>query len=245
VYHFTGTEHGLGVWPPTDRQPAPADPTGTVDHSQHLRNVLSYAPLLRACLLNLDRWVVEGVEPPPSRHPRLDDGTAVAPEELRAVFDRIPGARYPRHHAPPSRLDFDVLPPRPGPAFGSRVSAVDVDGNEVAGVRLPEVAVPLATFTGWTLRHPDIGGAEQLLPLAGATLPFPRTRGEREAAGDPRRSIEERYRSREDYLARVRAAGEALARERHLLAEDVEVCVATAARLWDWLMAAPTTGRAR
>jgi hypothetical protein len=238
VYHFAGTEHGLGVWPPTDTQPAPADPTGTVDRSRHLRNVLNYGPLLRACLVNLDRWVAEGVEPPPSRHPRLDDGTAVAPEDLRGVFDRIPGARYPRHHALPQRLDFTALPPRPGPVYGSRVSAVDADGNEVAGLRLPEVAVPLATFTGWTLRHPEIGGAEQLLPLAGATLPFSRTRGERASAGDPRRALEERYASREDYLARVRQAGLALAGQRYLLAEDVDACVADAARLWDWLMAA-------
>jgi hypothetical protein len=236
VYHFAGTEHGLGVWPPTDTQPAPADPTGTVDRSRHLRNVVNYAPLLRACVVNLDRWVADGVEPPPSRHPRLDDGTAVAPEELHLVFDRIPGARYPRHHAPPPRLDFEVLPPQPGPPYGSRVPAVDTDGNEVAGIRLPEVTVPLATFTGWTLRHPEIGGAEQLLPLAGAMLSFPRTRSEREAAGDPRRSVEERYASRENYLRQVREAGLALVDQRYLLAEDVEACVAAAGQLWDWLM---------
>src|SRR5690242_6395398 len=82
VYHFAGTEHGLGIWPPTDIQTAPADPTGPVERSQNLRSVVDYAPLLRACLVSLDRWVVEGVEPPPSRHPRLADGTAVRPETL-------------------------------------------------------------------------------------------------------------------------------------------------------------------
>lgn len=234
IYHFAGTEHGLGVWPPSDAVPAPADPSGAVERSRHLRGVVDYAPLLRACLVNLDRWVVEGVEPPPSRHPRLDDGTAVDPTELRKVFDAIPGARYPRHHARPQRLDFSVLPPRPGPPYGSRVSAVDADGNEVAGIRLPLVAVPLATHTGFNLRHPAIGGADQLLVFAGATLPFPRTRAERAGSGDPRPAIEERYASRDDYLARVRRAAEALAAERYLLAEDVEICVAAAARLWDW-----------
>src|SRR5262249_5072394 len=81
VYHFAGTEHGLGIGPPTDTQPAPADPTGAVEHSRHLRGVVDYSPLLRACLVHLDRWVVEGIEPPPSRHPRIADGTAVPPEQ--------------------------------------------------------------------------------------------------------------------------------------------------------------------
>jgi hypothetical protein len=242
VYHFAGTEHGLGVWPPTDTQLAAADPTGRVERAQNLRSVVDYSPLLRACLVNLDRWVTEGTEPPPSRHPRVDDATAVPPDKLTGVFDRIPGARYPRHHARPRRLDFGAdaearvvttLPPRAGPAFGSLVSAVDDDANEVAGIAPPEIAVPLATHTGWNLRHPEIGGETQLLVFAGATIPFPRTRAERDATGDPRRSIEERYASRDDYLARVRAAALDLVRDRHLLDEDVEVSVALAARLWD------------
>jgi hypothetical protein len=242
VYHFAGTEHGLGVWPPTDTQLAAADPTGRVERSQNLRGVVDYSRLLRACLVNLDRWVTEGVEPPPSRHPRVDDATAVPPDKLTGVFDRIPSARYPQHHARPRRLDFGTdadarvlttLPPRPGPAFGSLVSAVDDDGNEVAGIVLPELTVPVATHTGWNLRHPDIGGETQLLVFAGATIPFARTRSERVAAGDPRRSIEERYASRDDYLARVRRAALDLVRDRYLLDEDVELSVALAARLWD------------
>jgi Alpha/beta hydrolase domain len=233
VYHFAGTEHGLGVWPPTDTQPAPADPSGAVERSQNLRGVIDYAPLLRACLVNLDRWVVDGVEPPLSCHPRLDDATAVAPAALCPAFDRIPGARYPRHHAVPRRQDWQTLPPRPGAAWGSRVSAVDADGNEVGGIVLPEIRVPLGTHAGWSLRHPEIGGAEQLLVFAGATLPFARTRRERETSGDPRPSIEERYASRADYLARVRAAAVNLARQGYLLEEDIELSVAAGARLWD------------
>ncbi len=233
VYHFAGTEHGLGIWPPTETQPAPADPTGAVERSRHLRGVVDYSPLLRACLVHLDRWVVEGTEPPPSRHPRLDDGTAVPPEHLTAVFARIPGAGYPGHHAKPRRLDWATMPPRPGRAFGSLVSAVDRDGNEVAGIVLPELAVPLATHTGWNLRHPDIGGAEQLLVFAGATLPFARTRRERDASRDPRLSVEERYASRADYLERVRTEARSLARAGYLLDDDIELSVAAAARLWD------------
>jgi len=233
VYHFAGTEHGLGVWPPTAQKVAAADPSEPPEHSQNLRNTIDYAPLLRACLVNLDRWVTEGDEPPPSRHPRLADGTAVPFEALHAVFDRIPGAHYPRHHARPCRLDFSVLPPRPGPACGSLVSAVDADGNEIGGIALPEIAVPLGAHTGWTLRHREIGGDAQRLVFAGATIPFPRTRRERDAAGDPRPSIEERYRSRDDYLERIRRAAVALAAQRYMLEEDVGLVVALAARAWD------------
>jgi hypothetical protein len=237
IYHFAGTEHGLGVWPPSDTQAPGADPGAPLERARHLRSVVDYAPLLRACLVNLDRWIREGVEPPPSRHPRVADSTAVTPEALALLFAGIPAARYPRRHARPLRLDFTTLPPRPGPAWGSLVSAVDADGNETGGIRLPQIVAPLATHTGWNLRHPDIGGSEQLLVFAGATIPFARTRAEREAAGDPRASIEERYASREAYLARVREAGVALAGERYLLPDDVELCVALAARLWDWLAA--------
>jgi hypothetical protein len=232
VYHFAGTEHGLGVWPPTDTQVAAADATGNVERSQNLRGTVNYGRLLRACLVNLDRWVTEGIAPPPSVHPRVADGTAVDP-----------GAHYPRHHARPRRLAFApdprsgqsrTLPPGDGPAYGSRVSAVDDDGNEVGGIALPELRVPLATHTGWNLRHPDIGGAEQLLVFAGSTLPFARTRAGREAAGDPRPSIEERYRSRADYLAAIRRAAAELAAQRYLLEEDIELSVTMAGRLWDF-----------
>jgi hypothetical protein len=243
VYHFAGTEHGLGVWPPTDTQVAAADATGNVERSQNLRGTVNYGRLLRACLVNLDRWVTEGIEPPPSVHPRIGDGTAVDPDELSKAFDRIPEAHYPGHHARPRRLLFDPdpetgesrrIPPGDGPAYGSRVSAVDDDGNEVGGIVLPELRVPLATHTGWNLRHPDIGGEEQILVFAGSTLPFPRTRAEREATGDPRLSIEERYRSRDDYLAAIRRAARDLCAQRYLLEEDVELSVSMAARLWDF-----------
>src|SRR5436309_1302773 len=177
VYHFAGTEHGTGVWPPTDTQPAPADPHGWVDRSQNLRGVVNYGRLLRACLINLDRWVTDGIAPPPSRHPRVADGTAVAPETLAKTFDAIPGARYPRRHARPLRQDYGadaemrritVAPPKSGAPYGTGVSAVDSDGNEVGGIVLPELAVPLATHTGWNLRHADIGGGivrDPTLPL--------------------------------------------------------------------------------
>ena len=96
--------------------------------------------------------------------------------------------------------------------------------------------MPLAAHTGWTLRHPEIGGAEQLLVFAGATIPFPLTRRDRERTGDPRASLEERYPSREAYLERVRAAAADLVAARYMLGEDVELSVTMAGRMWDWLV---------
>ena len=106
------------------------------------------------------------------------------------------------------------------------MSDVDEDGNEVGGIRLPSISVPLATNTGWNLRHPDNGNPGLVIGitggLAGWTLPFHITKEEKEAAGDPRRSIEERYESRDDYVERVRQAAEELVSEGYLLEEDVE-----------------------
>jgi hypothetical protein len=241
IYHFTGTEHGLGVWPPSDVAVA-----GEVDQdrSQNLRNIIDYAPLLRACLINMDRWVVDGIEPPASRHPRLDDGTGVPTDQPAVVFNGIPEANYPVHHANPRRRDFGLMesreqvtnfPPKVGGEYGSLVSAVDADGNEVAGVKLPEIAVPIAATTGWTLRHPSVGGQTQLLVFAGGTNPFATNRVQRELSGDPRPSVEERYASKDEYLERIRSAGEELVAERYLLAEDIAVSLTQASKYWDWV----------
>jgi hypothetical protein len=113
------------------------------------------------------------------------------------------------------------------------VAAVDADGNELAGIRLPDISVPLATYTGWNLRHPDIGGAGQTLSLLGATIPFPATQAEREASGDPRPSIEERYGSKEDYLRRVQQAAETLVQQGYLLAEDLSTVMEQASQRYD------------
>ena len=240
VYHFTGTQHGIGSWPPTDT----TESIEGVSRSQNMRNVIDYSPLLRACLFNLDRWVAEGVEPPPSSHPRADDGTAVPPAMIKRAFERIPHAHHPERIAIPRRRDYalreDVeqiqqMPPIVGEAFGTLLPAVDEDGNEVPGIRLPEVVVPLATHTGWTLRHPDIGGVTQLLMFAGATIPFASTPSGRVATGDPRRSIAERYASKEDYLELVRGAGVGLVEQGYMLEEDIERCVEQAERFWEYL----------
>jgi hypothetical protein len=239
VYHFAGTEHGIGVWPPTDN----GFIVEGAERSQNIRSIIDYTPLLRACLINLDAWVTEGKEPPASEHPKIEKGTLVHPSSLQAVFSKIPGSNYPERHATPRRREFspsdgnehpNIIPPEIGKEFGGLVPAVNSDGNEVGGIIAPEVAVPVAAHTGWTLRHPDVGGDKQLLVFAGGTIPFSATQSQRLSAGDPRLSIEERYSSKDDYLDQVKEAAEELVESRYLLPEDVEVSVALASRMWDW-----------
>jgi Alpha/beta hydrolase domain len=236
IYHLAGTQHTPGNLQLTD--------TGTADESrgQLKPNSVDYRPLLRAALVNLDRWVTAGETPPPSLHPRLDDGTALAPTRTAATFQAIPGVEFPAHLRSIARLDFGpgvyegqptLLPPKVGNPYPNLVSAVDEDGNELAGVRLPDITVPLASYTGWNLRHPDIGGPGQTLSLLGSTIPFPATQTERQSSGDPRLSIAERYLSKEDYLGRVKQAAEALVQQGYLLAEDLPTIAEQASQRYD------------
>ena len=213
VYMIAGTQHGGG--PGTDPSPGPC---------LNPRNPHSASPALRALLVALEEWVVDGKAPPPSRVPSIAKGTAVAAEAVK--MPRVPGfavATGGNRIGPP--VDWVDPPPRLDTFYETRVSAVDADGNEVAGIRLPPIAAPLATFTGWNLYR------AQPLELAdrdGSLIPFARTRQEREAAGDPRPSLEERYGSREAYVARVEAAAAALVAERLLLPADAAVYVKAA-----------------
>jgi hypothetical protein len=239
-YLLAGTQHPPGTLPPAD-----ADPN-TGDRGANMFNVVDYAPLIRSALVNLDRWVGAEIEPPPSAFPRLSDRTAVPHESLAEFFRTLPGVRFPERVTRPARLDFGPsteegiphYPPREGEAYATYASAVDDDGNELAGVRPPEVAAPLATFTGWNTRHPDQGAPGDLMAMMGSTLPFARDPEARAGSRDPRRSVGERYASRAAYLERVREVTRSLIAQRHVLAEDLEAIVERAGRLWDFLHAA-------
>ena len=125
------------------------------------------------------------------------------------------------------------------------VPQVDGDGNTRGGIRLPDIAVPLATHTGWIYRNAKIGGTEQFVPLNGAYVPFARTKAERDAAGDPRPSVEERYQSREHYLKLVEEAAASLVKDGYLLADDVARIVRRAGDHWDFVtLRSTTTARA-
>ncbi|MCH7714464.1 MAG: hypothetical protein IIC99_12670, partial [Chloroflexi bacterium] len=213
-------------------------------------NCLDHRAFLRAALVNLDRWVTTGEAPPPSSYPRIDDGTAVPPAKAAEILRTIPGVKPPAPFRRFARLDFGPDPGVPtqipagiGRVYPHLVSAVDRDGNELAGIRLPFVTVPLATHTGWNTRHAGMGGEGQTLStggasggtLRGSSIPFPATREEREATGDPRLSVEERYDSREHYQDLIGKAAQDLVDKGYLLAEDLEGLVALGGRHYDLL----------
>ena len=234
IYLIASAPHIVGAFPPAPFQ----DPNfvGRAD-----MNPLVYTPVIRALFRALDRWITEGVEPPPSRYPLLADGTLTAVDA--SGWPAIPGYVRPQTPMTTYRLDFGPEwskgivtkePPGIGKAFVGRVPAVDEAGNDRAGIRLPEIAVPLATHTGWNYRRPSIGAPERLASEIGSYLPLPRTRADREKTGDARKSIAERYASLEDYLGRISLTAIALVEERYLLAEDVPAIIERAKTHYQW-----------
>jgi hypothetical protein len=213
VYMIAGTQHGGR--PGVDPSPGPC---------VNPRNPHSATPALRALFLALEEWVTKGTAPPPSRVSRVADGTAVIAESVKmpAVpgFAHAPGANQ---IVPP--VDWVDPPARIDNVYGARVCAVDADGNEIAGIRLPPIAVPLGTYTGWNVYRAQPG---ELADRDGSFIAFAGTRQEREAAGDPRPSLEERYGNRENYVAKIQAAAEALVADRLLLPSDAAEYIAAA-----------------
>jgi len=202
---------------------------------QQNRNPLGPGVVLRALLVDMDQWVTDGVEPPRSRVPHVSDGTLVAPmPQSTQGFPKITGVTYNgRMHTGDLfdyGPDFDKgiitsWPPRlVGTPYPALVPKTDADGNDVAGIRIPEVAVPVATYTGWALRANPAGGDDGC-DAAGQMIDFAKTKADRVATGDPRLSLEERYPTHDAYVNAVSAAANALARDRLLLPEDVEAYV--------------------
>ena len=224
VYFLSGSQHGPGRFPPPEAQ-----------NGQQRENPTNYWLTMRALLVAMDDWLRAGVAPPPSRYPRFQDGTLV--RAAAVAFPTIPGVRSPRtlsvaRRAANALLAHDGGAGTPLPFL---VPQTDQDGTELAGIRLPEVEVPLATYTGWNFRSPAIGGADQLFPLVGSYIPFAATAAQRTTAKDPRASIAERYASKQAYLDKVRAAGDKLVADRYLRAADLPGVMERAGQHWDLL----------
>ena len=212
AYLIAGTQHGGQAWM-----------TSTPGNCVNPRNPHSPTPALRALLVALSEWV-DGKTPPPSQTPRLADNTLVAVEKL--LFPAIPGVAVARKVS-----EFGVLTDWTKPTmdmskpYRPLVTNVDADGNETSGIRLPDIAVPLGTHTGWNLyKAPYVEG--ELCDRDGTFIPFATTRAERDARKDPRPSLEERYGTHAAYSKQVEHAAQQLVAARLLLKEDAERFVA-------------------
>jgi hypothetical protein len=229
LYHFSGRPHSS--------VPPGADPTNIC---QQPRNTLAPGFGMRSLLVALDEWVSKHRPPPHSDLPRRFDGTLVRSPQDKVGFPSIPGVKYNGLMSTGDLFDFGpqfkngildfttvgdpavikspVVNANAYPVF---VPKTDKDGNEIAGVRFPEVEVPTATYTGWALRKPELAG-DDLCDAFGQELAFKKTKAERDAAGDPRLSLQERYPTHADYVQEVTKAAQKLQKRRLLLQEDVD-----------------------
>ena len=220
LYFFAGTPHAHGPFPPDHGAPG-APPFA------NFANFASSKWGFRALLIDLDEWVGAGAAPPPSIYPHLADNL-VARGEVR--FPNIPSVYFPTTMPATWRMDFGQKfarrgvignePPKLGAAYAVRVPKVDADGNDLGGVALPFLAVPLGTYTGWNHEAVGLDGFGYLAGLIGGFEPFAAKKADRLKSGDPRLSIEERYLDRDDYLGKVQEVEATLVERRLLLPED-------------------------
>ena len=232
VYSFAGSQHGPAGFPP--RQGI----------GQQASNFNDYSWFMRSLLVAMNRWTTDGTAPPASVYPRVDAGELASLAALD--FPEIPGVGQPATPHLAYRVSYgsefrtrgivSLAPPEVGPAYPILVPSVDSDGNEIGGLKMPEVAVPLATYTGWNLFHAGAGPPDVLSSMQGSYIPFPRSAAERSATDDPRVSIEERYHGLDDYLGQVSAAGLRLIDDGYLLAGDLAPILEQAERHWNYVM---------
>jgi hypothetical protein len=222
AYFFAGNQHGPSAFPPPEGQ------------GQQKANPTDYWWSMRALVVAMQKWVTDGTAPPASRYPKLSDGTLV---KMPAVsFPNIPGVQSPKTLTAGVRMTEELAPGSAGASapLPFLVPQVDIDGNERAGIRLPEVSVPLATYTGWNFRNSKVGGTDQLVALLGSYIPLAPTKAERSAKHDPRLSIDERYPSRDIYMELIKASASALVKDGYLRAEDVMPVTKRAADHWEY-----------
>lgn len=234
VYFIASAAHITGAFPPTAKNLG--DLVG-----QAALNPLDYRPVIRALFQAMDRWIADGVEPPASQYSKIADGTLV--DAAAAHWPTIAGVHFPPPRLSAYRLDFGpdwskgivtFEPPKIGKPFVGLVPVVDDAGNDRAGIRLPDIEVPLAMQAGWNYRDGSVGAPTQLATEIGSYRPLPRTRADRQNTGDSRPSIEERYMSRDDYVGKATAVALRLVERGFLLPQDLPDVIARAGAHYDW-----------
>jgi hypothetical protein len=242
TFIMASTQHGPAAYP------LPTAPPFGVCQQQGNPNPQRWT--MRALLTGLKDWVTADVAPPKSVVPRIADGTLVTPD--RVQFPIVPANTYGNVPRPElkNRLIFNPLhvldygprykpadtsgvitiePPRVSTAsYGTLVPQVDADGNDIGGVRNVHVGAPIGTYTGWNLGRKD-RFEDGFCSLSGSFVPFAKTKAERDAVGDPRLSIEERYPTKDAYAAAVKTAADGLVKARLLLPGDAEMLINQAA----------------
>jgi hypothetical protein len=235
IYQLSGTQHGGGN--PLQQPPAvlPAVP----NNCQLRSNSNPFLHAQRALLVALRDWVVGGTKPPESVYSSIGRGSLVKQSEILIPY--VPATNFTVSGVTNQKvyLDrgrrFDVEdvsgimaePPIFGAAYTVLLPQVDADGNPIDGLRNTNVQAPLGTYTGWNVRKPGFSEGDSC-DLTGGFIPFFKTKAERDAAGDPRLSLEERYPTHDDYVAKVTAAANDLVSKRLLLPEDAASIIAAA-----------------
>ncbi|HEY2915374.1 MAG TPA: alpha/beta hydrolase domain-containing protein [Candidatus Angelobacter sp.] len=235
IYFLAGLEHFTVPFPPDNR--VGGNPDYTAQQKANPNPIQWY---WRALITDINDWVRNGKEPPPSTYPKIAKKTLVPLEQW--TFPKIPSVNTPHEVSLAYLLNFQVRvvdinfgkggsvsperkevvePPVIGGVFNALVPQSDADGNDLGGVRLPELQVPLATYTGWNLRDPSIGAPEQRVSFLGSWIPLAKTAEERKKSGDPRLSIAERYASEQEYMSKFEQAAKKLIEQRFLLQEDL------------------------
>ena len=250
IYFLAGLEHFTVPFPPENR--VGGNPDYTAQQKANPNPIQWY---WRALITDLNQWVKNGKEPPVSTYPRIAGSTLVLLEKYK--FPKIPGVHTPHEVSLAYHLNFEARvfnvdlskpgqvaperkimlePPQIGNAFTVLVPQSDADGNDLGGVRLPELQVPLATYTGWNLRDPSIGAPEQRVSFLGSWIPLAKTADERKKSGDPRLSVAERYKSQEEYMSKFELAAKKLIEQRFLLQEDLPAILERGRQEWKTIM---------
>jgi len=240
-YYFPGTTHGGGRGGFSTEVaevsggilPEVGEVTGNLGVCDLPRNPNPQAEQMRALIVALTDWVTKNSAPPASIYPRLDRGDLAPPVHTVMDFPLIPGVPLPDNMIN-SFLDYDfgqefnysdlsgvtaLQPPIIKRVLPSLVPKVDADGNETSGIASPLHQAPLGAYLGWNVTRAGFYKGSRC-GFAGSFIPFAKTKAERMAKGDPRLSLEERYKDHESYVTAVKKATEALLRQRFLLPED-------------------------
>ena len=211
VYLMAGTQHGGGGGVHAE--------TPARGLCQNFGNPLPLRDIRLALNVALHEWVAEAVEPPPSRFPTVANGGLVSP--ANSQFPDIPGVSYSGSYNPLRLHDHTTIPPEPGDAYEVLLPAMDTDGNMTAGIRHPNLAAPIGTYTGWNLRSTGFAEGAQCGGM-GSFIPFALSAADRKASSDPRRSLAERYPNHQVYVDAVSTAATQLVEERFLLPVDAK-----------------------